>query len=57
METCIIHNGKISYEMRVDDERILFTGGATADYFERHYKEIGYEVIRSGDGSENYKDT
>lgn len=48
---CIIENGQFSYILKVDGEVISFTGSYNADYFEGHYKDLGYEVerIKTGD--------
>lgn len=46
MKTCRIINGKFSYVLEVDGESIAFSGGYAADYFEEHYKALGYEVFR-----------
>jgi len=42
---CIIRNEQFSWVLYVDREVISFQGGLAADYFERHYKSLGYEVI------------
>lgn len=52
----IIHNGRFAYELIVDGQSIEFQGMAAAEYFEKHYTNIGYVVRRSGDGSLNYKE-
>jgi len=41
---CEIVNGQFSWFLRVDGQDISFQGGSNADYFEKHYKELGYEV-------------
>ena len=43
---CIIENAQFSYILRVDNQKILFNGSDNADYFEEHYKKLGYEVER-----------
>jgi len=43
---CKIINGQFSWILEVDEEKISFQGGWNADYFERHYSELGYEVER-----------
>jgi hypothetical protein len=55
----VIHNGSFAYELVIfNGERISriisFTGFDNADYFAYLYKQLGYDVRRSGDGSENY---
>ena len=53
---CIIHNGKFSYQLIVDDNMVvLFQSESAADYFEKHYKDLGYIVERTGDGDSNYR--
>ena len=52
---CIIHNGKFSYQLIVDNMEILFQYGSAADYFEKHYKDLGYKVERTGDDDSNYR--
>lgn len=42
---CKIVNGKFSYELHVDGQLILFNGGDNADYFAKHYKELGYHIV------------
>lgn len=45
-KVCKITNGQFSWIMEVDGEEITFNGGHNAEYFERHYKSLGYEVER-----------
>ena len=42
---CIIHNGRLTFELIVDDNKIEFHGSYNADYFEEHYNNLGYKVI------------
>ena len=51
---CIIHNGRFSYLLIVDCMEILFQSSSAANYFETHYILLGYEVMRTGNGSKNY---
>lgn len=46
METpiCKITNGQFSYFLEVDGENFSFDGGSASDYFEKHYKELGYII-------------
>jgi len=46
-KVCVIENAQFSYMLRVDGEGISFQGSRNADYFEKHYKCLGYEVIRT----------
>lgn len=46
---CVITNGQFSYYLEVDDQIISFQGSYNADYFEKHYRELGYEVERKED--------
>lgn len=48
---CEIINGKFSWILNVDGESIPFQGGFNADYFEKHYKELGYKVIRKNENT------
>lgn len=41
---CIIENAQFSYILRVDRKRIAFQGSENVDYFEKHYKALGYDV-------------
>ena len=43
---CIIINGNFAYTLKVDGQEINFQEAHNADYFESHYKELGYEVER-----------
>ena len=43
---CKIINSQFTWILEVDGESISFNGGYNADYFEKHYKELGYEVKR-----------
>ena len=51
MPKCQIHNGRYAYLLIVDGEKIAFQGSCSADYFEKHYRKLGYKVERTGDGS------
>jgi len=42
---CTIVNGKHFWIMTVDDQEICFVGYHIADYFAKHYRNIGYKVI------------
>ena len=46
MKECIITNGRFTYLMEVDGHKITFQGSYSADYFEQHYKDLGYKVVR-----------
>lgn len=46
MKECRIINDRFSWVLDVDDEMIRFQGGHNADYFEEHYKSLGYTVER-----------
>jgi len=53
MKTCIIYNQKLTWIMRVDGISLAFTGRDCAEYFRKHYFDLGYRVIFDG---EVYKD-
>jgi len=46
-KTCVIINDTFSYVLVVDNQNILFGSAEAADYFEKHYSELGYQVIRA----------
>jgi metal-dependent hydrolase (beta-lactamase superfamily II) len=46
MKKCIIENSQLSYILKVDGQKILFNGGSSADYFEDHYRSLGYLIKR-----------
>jgi len=50
-KVCVISNECFTYLLKVDGMKIAFQGIIALDYFERHYKELGYEVIME----DNYK--
>ena len=43
---CKIINDQFSWVLEVDGHSISFDGSYNADYFEQHYKTLGYEVKR-----------
>lgn len=43
---CEIVNGDFSWTLKVDGEEINFNNSSSADYFEKHYKKLGYKVLR-----------
>ena len=43
---CIIENAQFSYILHVDNKDINFDGADNADYFEEHYKKLGYRIER-----------
>jgi hypothetical protein len=45
-KTCLLINEQFSWVLQVDNFKIPFTGAACADYFEEHYKKLGYTVVR-----------
>lgn len=45
-KACRIINGKFSQILEVDGHSIAFQGGYNADYFEKHYAELGYSVVK-----------
>ena len=45
IKECIIENAQFSYLLRVDGRIIAFQSSDSADYFEKHYRELGYKVI------------
>jgi hypothetical protein len=44
---CIIENAQFSYILYVDGQEIGFYGAANADYFENHYKQLGYKIEKT----------
>lgn len=48
-KVCKIINSQFSYILEVDGESIPFNGSYNADYFEKHYKNLGYKVERIND--------
>lgn len=44
---CRIINGQFSWILCVDGQEITFSLGSSADYFEQHYKQLGYTVVRN----------
>ena len=57
--TVIIFNGQFSYELIVTGpdgktELVVFSGSDAARFFERHFKELGYDVLCLGDGHGRY---
>ncbi len=49
LRTCIIEETmpECEYLLQVDDQQIVIIGWWAADYFEKHYKQFGYNVIRN----------
>lgn len=41
---CIIENGRFSWMLRVDGKDISFRGRENAEYFESHYRKLGYQI-------------
>ena len=41
---CRIINGRFSWFLEVDGQKIPFNYGSSADYFKKHYEELGYYV-------------
>lgn len=50
---CILKNDIFSWRLIVDGEDISFVGASNADYFEKHYKKLGYEIRRESILSED----
>ena len=46
---CEIINSRFSWILKVDKMEIPFEGGYNADYFEEHYKSLGYCVTRDNE--------
>lgn len=42
---CILFNARFNWFLIVDGQEISFQGRHNADYFEEHYKKLGYEII------------
>jgi uncharacterized protein YmfQ (DUF2313 family) len=45
-KTCKLINGQFCWSLIVDDQNINFVGSANADYFEKHYSDLGYKIER-----------
>lgn len=45
MKRCVIENAKFSYILWVDGIYIPFDYMGSAEYFENHYKALGYKII------------
>ena len=43
---CILVNARFCWILKVDGKEIPFNCGSSADYFEEHYKALGYDVRR-----------
>ena len=41
---CILINGEFSWVLKVDSKEINFKGLDNAEYFEKHYRDLGYNV-------------
>jgi hypothetical protein len=48
-KVCKIINSQFSYILEVDGYEIPFQGGYNAEYFEKHYSELGYKVEKIDD--------
>jgi hypothetical protein len=46
---CEIINDRFSWILKVDGHKVSFIGSDIADYFEEHYKLLGYQIIRDND--------
>ena len=44
-KVCKLINNKFSWVLEVDGKQIHFDGSYNADYFAKHYTDLGYEVI------------
>lgn len=58
-KVCKLINGQFSWVLEVDGESIGFSGASSADYFEKHYRKLGYTVeryrsVRSPDSFEGW---
>ena len=51
---CIIRNASFIYSLIVDNITISFNGSSSADYFEKHFKNLGYEVERQESKEEDF---
>lgn len=45
MKKAFLINGPFAWTLKVDEHTIHFTGRDNAQYFDRHYSELGYEVL------------
>lgn len=43
---CEIINDQFSWILKVDEQTIYFQGGYNADYFEKHYRDLGYKIVK-----------
>ena len=44
-QTCKITNGQFTWVMEVDNQVINFDLSENAEYFYKHYRELGYKMI------------
>lgn len=54
-KVCILHNARFSWVLKVDNQNVLFQGSYNADYFEEHYKQLGYKIVRTREDDDNDK--
>lgn len=52
-KVCCIINSKFCYVLKVDGLEIPFQGSHNVEYFEEHYKNLGYWIVREEES--NYK--
>lgn len=43
-KNCVLENASFSWILHVDGKSINFDGSHNADYFSKHYKDLGYTV-------------
>ncbi len=43
---CVIINGQWNWILKVDGKEITFDGYYAVEYFEEHYKKLGYKVTK-----------
>jgi hypothetical protein len=48
---CVLVNGRFCWILKVDGQSIPFNQAASADYFEEHYRGLGYNVRREDEYS------
>jgi hypothetical protein len=44
-KVCKLTNDRFTWVLEVDGEQIAFTGHSNAEYFAKHYSELGYEIV------------
>jgi len=45
-KVCKLVNDRFCWVLKVDEQEIPFQGSSNAEYFEAHYKKLGYKIER-----------